>query len=129
MTLRRPPLSRRFFLLRTPDVPLTHSAKSHTLGFELFLYFLGDMVIPGLKLLEEKLDGMLERHARVCREKAILSQRLSEQQEANGRLREQLQQYEQEREEIRTKLERILGQFDGLGITLSDEGEGDESLG
>lgn len=72
---------------------------------------------------------MLERHARVCREKAILSQRLSEQQEANGRLREQLQQYEQEREEIRTKLERILGQFDGLGIALNDEGGGDESLG
>jgi predicted nuclease with TOPRIM domain len=87
------------------------------------------MAIPSLKLLEEKLDGMLERHARICREKAMLSQRLSEQQEANGRLREQLQQYEQEREEIRTKLERILGQFDGLGIALSDEGGGDESLG
>ena len=72
---------------------------------------------------------MLERHARICREKAMLSQRLSEQQETNGRLREQLQQYEQEREEIRTKLERILGQFDGLGITPSDEGGGDESLG
>ncbi len=72
---------------------------------------------------------MLERHARICREKAMLSQRLSEQQEANDRLREQLQQYEQEREEIRTKLERILGQFDGLGIALSDEGGGDESLG
>ena len=72
---------------------------------------------------------MLERHARICREKAMLSQRLSEQQEANGRLREQLQQYEQEREEIRTKLERILGQFDGLGIALNDEGGGDESLG
>ncbi|MCE2484241.1 MAG: hypothetical protein J4F42_01910 [Desulfurellaceae bacterium] len=87
------------------------------------------MAIPSLKLLEEKLDGMLERHARICREKAVLNQRLSEQQEANGRLREQLQQYEQEREEIRTKLERILGQFDGLGIALSDEGGGDESLG
>ena len=72
---------------------------------------------------------MLERHARICREKAMLNQRLSEQQEANGRLREQLQQYEQEREEIRTKLERILGQFDGLGIAPSDEGGGDESLG
>ena len=72
---------------------------------------------------------MLERHARICQEKAMLSQRLSEQREANGRLREQLQQYEQEREEIRTKLERILGQFDGLGIALSDEGGGDESLG
>ena len=72
---------------------------------------------------------MLERHARICREKAMLSQRLSEQQEANDRLREQLQQYEQEREEIRTKLERILSQFDGLGIALSDEGGGDESLG
>ena len=72
---------------------------------------------------------MLERHARICREKAMLNQRLSEQQEANGRLREQLQQYEQEREEIRTKLERILGQFDGLGIALNDEGGGDESLG
>ena len=72
---------------------------------------------------------MLERHARICREKAMLNQRLSEQQEANGRLRQQLQQYEQEREEIRTKLERILGQFDGLGIAPSDEGGGDESLG
>ena len=72
---------------------------------------------------------MLKRHARICREKAVLNQRLSEQQEANGRLRQQLQQYEQEREEIRTKLERILGQFDGLGIALSDEGGGDESLG
>ena len=72
---------------------------------------------------------MLKRHARICREKAVLNQRLSEQQEANGRLRQQLQQYEQEREEIRTKLERILGQFDGLGIALNDEGGGDESLG
>lgn len=87
------------------------------------------MAIPSLKLLEEKLDGVLERHARICQERAQLIQRLNEQQEANGRLREQLQQYEQEREEIRTKLERILSQFDGLGIALSDEGEGDESLG
>ena len=80
------------------------------------------MAIPSLKLLGEKLDGMLERYERICQEKATLTQHLSEQQQANGRLREQLQQYEQEREEIRTKLERILSQFDGLGIELSDEG-------
>ncbi len=79
------------------------------------------MAVPSLKLLEEKLNEMLERHERLCQEKAVLTQRLSEQQQANGRLREQLQQYEQEREEIRTKLERILSQFDGLGIELSDE--------
>ena len=87
------------------------------------------MATPSLKLLGEKLGGMLERHERICQEKAVLTQRLREQQHTNGRLREQLQQYEQEREEIRTKLERILSQFDGLGIELDDEGRGDEIPG
>ncbi len=81
------------------------------------------MVPKSLKLLEEKLDGVLERQEQIRHEKAALAKRLGEQERANGRLCQKLQQYEQEREEIRTRLERILNHFDELGIELeSDDG-------
>ncbi len=81
------------------------------------------MVPKSLKLLEEKLDGVLERQEQIRHEKAALAKRLGEQERANGLLCQKLQQYEQEREEIRTRLERILNHFDGLGIELgSDDG-------
>ena len=82
------------------------------------------MALKSLKLLEEKLDGVLERQEQIRHEKAALTKRLGEQERANSRLREKLQQYEQEREEIRTRLERILNHFDGLGIELGS-GDGD----
>ena len=83
------------------------------------------MALESLKLLEEKLDGVLERQEQIRHEKAALAQRLGEQERVNGRLRQKLQEYEREREEIRTRLERILNNFDGLGIELgSDDGDG-----
>jgi septal ring factor EnvC (AmiA/AmiB activator) len=83
------------------------------------------MALKSLKLLEEKLNGVLERQEQIRHEKAALAKRLGEQERANGRLRQRLKQYEREREEIRTRLERILNHFDGLGIELrsgDDEG-------
>ena len=80
------------------------------------------MALKSLKILEEKLNGVLERHEQIRHEKADLVKRLSEQERTNTQLSERLQQYEQEREEIRSRLERILNHFDGLGIELNDEG-------
>ena len=83
------------------------------------------MALKSLKLLEEKLNGVLERQEQIRHEKAALAKRFGEQERANGRLRQKLQQYELEREEIRIRLERILNHFDGLEIELrsgDDEG-------
>lgn len=79
------------------------------------------MALESLKILEEKLNGVLERHEQIRHEKADLAKRLSEQEQTNIQLSERLQQYEQEREEIRSRLERILHHFEGLGIELNDE--------
>lgn len=103
---------------------MTQSARDNTLGLN-FLLRLDRMALKSLKLLEEKLIGVLERQEQIRHEKAALAKRLGEQELANGSLRKRLQEYEREREEIRARLERILNHFDGLGIDLrSGDGDG-----
>lgn len=74
------------------------------------------MALENLKLLEEKVNGFLARHKQMYSEKEHLLARLNEQEHASATLREQLQQYEQERSEMRDRLEKILSCFEGLDV-------------
>ena len=80
------------------------------------------MALENLKLLEEKINGFLARHEQVRGEKEALVVRLSERERAYTVLLERLQRYEQERNEMRDRLEKILNRFEGLDIYKKDEG-------
>ncbi|MCY4390133.1 MAG: hypothetical protein OXC18_23790 [Desulfurellaceae bacterium] len=80
------------------------------------------MALESLKLLEAKLSGFLERHEQVQSANSALLVRIDEQEHEYALLLKQIQQYEAERNEIRSRLEKILTQFGLLGIALEDEG-------
>jgi hypothetical protein len=74
------------------------------------------MALESLKLLEEKVTGFLARHEQVRNERADLIARLSERERAYVALLERVRQYEQERHEMRERLEKILNRFAELDI-------------
>ncbi len=74
------------------------------------------MNLESFKVLEEKIGVVLARHEKVRAEKAELSARLEAQERANTMLLERLQQYEQERNEMRERLEKILDRLAGLTL-------------
>ncbi len=74
------------------------------------------MDIENLKILETKITKFLERHEEVRREKDALAQRLKEKENQFAQLSGQLKQYEQERKELKTRLEKLLGRLDGLDL-------------
>ena len=74
------------------------------------------MALQGLEQLEVKISQLLERHEKVKREKELMEKRLQQQESESHQLKGQLRQYERERNEIREKLERILGQFERLDL-------------
>ena len=74
------------------------------------------MALENLKLLEEKVNGFLARHKQMHSEKEHLLAQLSEQKHTYAALMERLQQYEQERSEMRDRLEKILSCFEGLEV-------------
>lgn len=74
------------------------------------------MALESLKILEEKVVGVLTRHEKMRTEKADLSARLEAQERAYAMLLERLQQYEQERHEMKERLERILDRLAGLEL-------------
>ena len=80
------------------------------------------MALENLKLLEAKLSGFLERHEQVQSANSALLVRIDEKEHEYALLLKQIQQYEAERNEIRSRLEKILTQFGHLGIALEDEG-------
>jgi hypothetical protein len=80
------------------------------------------MGLENFKLLEEKINGFLARHEQVRSEKELLLARLSERERAYTVLLERLRRYEQERNEMRDRLEKILNRFEGLDINRKDEG-------
>ncbi len=70
-----------------------------------------------LEILEAKIEDILALHHSVCEERDRLSRELEE---TRGRLSETLetlQQHERERADIRTRVERILGKLNGLGVS------------
>jgi chromosome segregation ATPase len=74
------------------------------------------MALESLKILEEKVVGVLTRHEKVRAERADLAARLEAQERAYTMLLERLQQYEQERHEMKERLERILDRLTGLDL-------------
>ncbi len=80
------------------------------------------MALESLKLLEAKLSGFLERHEQVQSANSALLVRIDEQEHEYALLLKRIQQYEAERNEIRSRLDKILTQFGHLGIALEDEG-------
>jgi predicted nuclease with TOPRIM domain len=74
------------------------------------------MALESLKLLEEKLDGFLTRHEQMRKDREDLVARLLEQERAHALLSERLRQYEQERNEMRDRLEKILSRFAEIDV-------------
>ena len=80
------------------------------------------MALESLKLLEAKLSGFLERHEQVQSANSALLVRIDKQEHEYALLLKRIQQYEAERNEMRSRLEKILSQFSHLGIAWEDEG-------
>ena len=75
------------------------------------------MDLESLKQLEGKIGKILDRHEEVRREKDALAQRLKQQEEKFAQLAGQVKQYEEERRELKTRLEKILNRLNGLDIS------------
>ena len=75
------------------------------------------MSLESLKLLESKIGEFVDQHERVRQEHESLVQRLNQQEKQLAEAAVQLKQYEQERSEIRARLERILSRLEGLDLT------------
>ena len=75
------------------------------------------MDLESLKQLENKLGKILDRHEEVRREKDALAQRLKQQEEKFAQLAGQVKQYEDERRELKVRLEKILHRLNGLDIS------------
>jgi septal ring factor EnvC (AmiA/AmiB activator) len=75
------------------------------------------MSLESLKLLETKIGEFVDQHAHARKEHESLAQRLAERDEQLAEATAQLKQYEQERSEIRARLERILSRLEGVNIT------------
>lgn len=74
------------------------------------------MALESLKLLEAKIEGFLTRHEQIRSEREKLLARLSESERACAALLERVHRYEQERNEIRERLEKILSHFADLEV-------------
>lgn len=75
------------------------------------------MELDSLKQLEGKIGKILDRHEEVRREKDALAQRLKQQEEKFAQLAGQVKQYEDERRELKARLEKILNRLNGLDIS------------
>ncbi|MBI4517086.1 MAG: cell division protein ZapB [Deltaproteobacteria bacterium] len=74
------------------------------------------MDLEKLKLLETKIDRFVAEHEKVRQERDALGQRLREREGLFEQLAGQVKQYEQERTELKARLERILSRLDGLDL-------------
>ena len=75
------------------------------------------MDLENLKLLEAKVNQFVEEHERVRDAHESLQQRLKEKEKQLADATAQLKQYEQERAEMRARLERILSRLEGLDLS------------
>ena len=73
------------------------------------------MSIESLKILEAKIGEMLTQHEQTRKEHASLLQRAKEQEKLVAALTAQVKQFEQERTEMKTRLERLLARVTGGG--------------
>ncbi len=75
------------------------------------------MALQSLEELEERINQLLERHERVKKEKELAVRQLQEKETESHHLKGRIRQYERERSELREKLEKILGHFEGLDLS------------
>ena len=66
--------------------------------------------------LEATITRLLAQHERVKKEKELVEKKLQQKETEWHHLMGRIRQYERERVELREKLDRILGQFDGLDL-------------
>jgi septal ring factor EnvC (AmiA/AmiB activator) len=69
-----------------------------------------------LKQLEERIQASINRIQQLQRENALLAQQLAESEQRCNEANEQLKSHEQDRGEIRHRIEKILARFDGLEL-------------
>ncbi|MBI3248316.1 MAG: hypothetical protein HYZ50_17555 [Deltaproteobacteria bacterium] len=74
------------------------------------------MALESLKILEEKVVGVLARHEQVRAEKADLLVRLEAREQAYETLLSRVRQYEQERDQVKERLDKILDRLTGLDL-------------
>jgi len=72
--------------------------------------------LESLKLLEERVHQFVDQHERVRHDHDEVVHRLEQTEKQLMDMTAQLERYEQERCEIRARLERILSRLDGLDI-------------
>jgi septal ring factor EnvC (AmiA/AmiB activator) len=75
------------------------------------------MDLESLKLLEAKVEQFVAQHERVREEQGALAQRLADRERELADAAVTLKRYEQERAEIKARLQRILSRLDGLDLT------------
>jgi chromosome segregation ATPase len=75
------------------------------------------METSSLEELEEKIGRLLERHEIIKREKELAERKLQQRESEWHQLRGQIRQYERERNEIRERIEKILGHLEQLDIS------------
>jgi chromosome segregation ATPase len=73
--------------------------------------------LESLKLLEAKVEQFVAQHERVREEQGALAQRLADKERELADAAVTLKRYEQERVEIKARLQRILSRLDGLDLT------------
>jgi chromosome segregation ATPase len=66
--------------------------------------------------LEAKINQLLDRHAKVVKEKDLMEKRLRQREDEFHQLKGQIRNYERERGEIRSRLEKILGHLENLDL-------------
>lgn len=69
-----------------------------------------------LKQLEDRIQGSINRIQQLQRENELLAKRLAESEQRFSEVSAQLKNHEQDRGEIRTRIEKILARFDGLDL-------------
>lgn len=74
------------------------------------------MDLENLEQLETKIRSLLDQHAKVRKEKELVERQLQQRESEFDALKGRIRRFERERAEIRGKLEKILSQFEHLGL-------------
>ncbi len=75
------------------------------------------MDLENLSLLESKIEQFVDQHERVRGEHEALVQRLRDRERQLAEAMSQVKQFEQERSEVRARLERILSRLNGVDLS------------
>jgi predicted nucleic acid-binding Zn-ribbon protein len=74
------------------------------------------MEIEDIERLEARIHQLIDQHAKVKKEKEAAEKRLQQTESEFHQLRGQIRQFERERNEIREKLGKILGDLNRLDL-------------